>query len=362
MAAKEVQIDSGHRLLGNRDHLGNEAKVKKWEAPSLTQVDKMPAQPESAERGWETEEPATDTHVEPETLPEDVPEDSTHAFISLHPYQAAAVLRTILRGDETGAADGPLAGVTAGQMAAAFLRTLGESIGSRVIGHLDSDEQVAVVKGIALEGKSTHQTGMHALEMVRQRIVSGDYVERGERGFATRLLQRAMSDGQARNIVDRALGPDETMADPFPGFTADDLALFVSHEHPQTIALILGQLDSTRAAEVISRLPEKMQGDVAYRMGTSDTVSPGAVERALEGLTHALQCSVGPFTGPRTHNEIAAARTRRLKAVADLLNRCGPSPERTVLNHLDSQDPKLADEIRNLMRGDDDEKLVRDEG
>ena len=362
MAAKGVQVSSGQRILGNTDHLGNDAKVKKWEAPSPAAVDKMPALPESGERGWDAEEPVTNTDVEPETLPEDVAEDSTHAFISRHPYQAAAVLRTILRGDETGAADGALAGMTAGQMIAAFLRTLGEGVGSRVVGHLDSDEQVEVVQGIALEGKSTHQTGMHALEMVRQRIVSGDYVERGERGFATRLLQRAMSDGQARAIVDRALGTDETVADPFPGFTAEVLAPFVSQEHPQTIALILGQLDSTRAAGVISQLPEKMQGDVTYRMATSEIVSPGAVERVLEGLAHALQFSDGPFSGPRTRDEIAAVRNRRLKAVADMLNRCGASPEKTVLNHLDTQDPELTEAVRNLMRVDGDEKLVGDEG
>ena len=348
MAAKEVQVDSGHSLLGNKDHLGSEAKVKKWEAPTLAQVDKMPALPESAERGWDTEELVTDADVEQEQLPEGVAESSTHAFVFRHACQAAAVLRTILRGEEVGA-DGPLAGMTARQMVAAFLRTLGERIGSRVIGHLDPDEQVATVQGIAHDAETTRQTDMHVLEQVRQRIVSGDYIDRGERGFATRLLKRAMSDGQARNIVDRALGVEEPVADPFPGFTAEVLALFVCHEHPQTIALILGQLDSTRAAEVISRLPEAIQGDVAYRMATSEVVSPGAVERALEGFEHGLRCSDGPFAGPRTQHEKATARSRRLKAVADILNRCSSSSEGTVLNHLDSQDPELADEVRNLM-------------
>ena len=344
MPAKEAKSSARPRVLGNVDHLGSDVAVKKWEAPDAAELVETPDVPENGGRGWELEAPGQPQ----EKLPEGVAEDSTHAFIFRHPQETAAVLRTILRSAEVGSSDGPLAGMSARQLVAAFLRTTGQRIGSRVVGHLDPEEQMMAVQGIALEGEATRQAGMHVLEQVRQRIISGDYVDRGGREFATGLLQRAFGAGRARTIVSRALDGDEVDLDPIHRLGAEVLASFISHEHPQSIAMILLQLDPPKAAGVISRLPEQLQGDVAYRMATSAEVAPEIVARVWESFTATLQCADNAVGGSQSEDESATAG-RRLHHVAQMLNWSGASPERTVLNHLDATDPQLAEAVRSLM-------------
>ena len=64
-------------------------------------------------------------------------------------------------------------------MVAAFFIAVGEEVGVRVLGGLDRSEAVAVGRAIAELPAVAHQTTQAALEMVRTRIESGAYLERG---------------------------------------------------------------------------------------------------------------------------------------------------------------------------------------
>ena len=48
----------------------------------------------------------------------------------------------------------------------------------------------------------------------------------------------------------------------FRNVPADQIAPFISHEHPQSIALILSQLEADQASGILSQLPERLQSDV----------------------------------------------------------------------------------------------------
>ena len=114
---------------------------------------------------------------------------------------------------------------------------------------------------------------------------------------------------------------------------------FIAKEHPQTIALILSQLDATQAAGVLNGLPEALQADVAYRIARLEDLSPRVLRRLEENLAQELQAILsGQIT------EIGGP-----KVVAEILNRTGRSTEKKVLERLDAQHPKLAEEVRNEM-------------
>ena len=113
----------------------------------------------------------------------------------------------------------------------------------------------------------------------------------------------------------------------------------MAKEHPQTIALILSQLDPTQAAGVLSGLPEELQSDVAYRVATMENISPQVLRELEDSLANELQTIL---TGQIT--EIGGP-----KAVAEMLNRTGRTTEKAVLERLDAQDPELAEEVRNEM-------------
>ena len=64
----------------------------------------------------------------------------------------------------------------------------------------------------------------------------------------------------------------------------DQLAPFISNEHPQTIALILSQLDPAQSAGILGHLPERMQADVAYRVATMENITPNVIKQLEESL------------------------------------------------------------------------------
>jgi flagellar motor switch protein FliG len=119
---------------------------------------------------------------------------------------------------------------------------------------------------------------------------------------------------------------------------------FICKEHPQTIALILSQLDANQAAGVLNGLTEEIQADVAFRIAGMENISPHVLrdlESSLAGeLDMILSGQVTQIGGP--------------KAVAEILNRTGRSTEKAVLERLDAQDPELAEGVRNQMFTFDD--------
>ena len=125
---------------------------------------------------------------------------------------------------------------------------------------------------------------------------------------------------------------------------------FVSKEHPQTIALILSQLDPNQAAGVLNGLRDEIQADVAFRIAQMENISPQVLRELEDSLADNLQAIL---TGQVT--EIGGP-----KAVAEILNRTGRSTEMAVLERLDAADPELAEKVRNQMFTFDDISYLTD--
>ena len=95
---------------------------------------------------------------------------------------------------------------------------------------------------------------------------------------------------------------------------------FISKEHPQTIALILSQLEPEQSAGVVNELPEEYQADVSFRIAQMENNSPQVLRELEETLATQLQTilsgQVIEIGGP--------------KAVAEILNRTGRSTEKSA--------------------------------
>ena len=95
--------------------------------------------------------------------------------------------------------------------------------------------------------------------------------------------------------------------------TADSLAKHLGGEHPQLIAVVVAHLPAKRAADLVKRLPPRLQANVLRRVAELDTADPQVlldVERELELLLS---------------DELRAARNRSagLTAVTAILNAAG---------------------------------------
>ena len=162
--------------------------------------------------------------------------------------------------------------------------------------------------------------------------------------FARGTLEKAMGPRRAQSMLDRVTATTSGGFYLLRNIAPNQIAPFISKEHPQTIALILSQLDPSQAAGVLNILPEELQSEVTYRVAAMENISPQVLREIEDTLANELQAIL---TGQIT--EIGGP-----KKVAEILNMTGRSTEKAVLERLDSQDPEIAEEIRNMMFTFDD--------
>lgn len=282
--------------------------------------------------------PTPDTTESTPTLPDGIEPGSIHAYMSLHAAEAAAVLRTMMQRNDPCATDEALAGLSARQVAAAFLAGLGIDVGAQVMRHLaDVDEARWVGCALAQEPRVTHRVAMAALNCVRGNIEAGEYLEEGGMDYATRLFETAFYRGKVPGLLSPE-GEAVTGYDAFRYVDPDQLAPYLAHEHPQTTALFLSQLQPAQGANILSRLSTRLQADVAYRMATLQQVDPETLT-SLGNDMHGSYCDV-----------LGVAETvGGYRALADLLNLTGSSTRKNVLDQIDAQDPEVSEAVAKCL-------------
>ncbi len=183
-----------------------------------------------------------------------------------------------------------------------------------------------------------------------QLLTAGKYVSTGGIDFARGALERAFGPRRAQGLLDRVNSTAKSGFQMLRNVDPSQIIPFVSKEHPQTIALILSQLDPLQAAGVLAGLSEGKQADVAFRIAQMEHISPQVIRDLEENLAQDLEAilsgQVTDIGGPKT--------------VAEILNRVGRSTERAVLERLDANDPELAESIRNQMFVFDDISQLTD--
>ena len=110
------------------------------------------------------------------------------------------------------------------------------------------------------------------------------------------------------------------------------LADLVRSEHPQTVAVILGQLSTEQAAELLALLPEKMRNEVLKRSGSISSVSSDAMEQIGKVISAAL----------------GAAKTGETEAperIADIISLSAKQEADAMLADLQLSAPGLAQEV-----------------
>ena len=225
------------------------------------------------------------------------------------------------------------------QKVAIVMVALGEDTSGEVLKHLDDYEIEDVTQAIAGLKSIAPELIDTALEDFEQHLMAGEWISQGGIDFARSALERAVGPRKAQEILDRVSNKVSSGFYMLKDVAPEQIAPFISHEHPQTVALILSQLETVQASGILAQLPERLQSDVAFRLATMEgNVTPRAIKQVEESLAASLRDILGgnqDVGGP--------------KAVADILNLTGSSVEKNVLDHMDAEDSEVAESVRNLM-------------
>jgi len=237
---------------------------------------------------------------------------------------------------------------------ARLLVLLGEEPTTKVFKNLEYEEVQEITREISVAGSIDKEEAQLLLEEFYHTYIAQEYIAQGGMEYAKKVLSKSMPADEARRITDR-LTKGQKSTSRFATLRKVDpsqLSKIIQNEHPQTISLIIGHLDPSQAAELLSSLPEELRSDVALRLAVLEEISPEVIAKIAAVLDEKLESLSGLQT-----EEVGGVRT-----VAEILNRMDRSTSRGVLEHIESSNPELAASIRDLMFVFDDVLLLDDTG
>jgi flagellar motor switch protein FliG len=235
--------------------------------------------------------------------------------------------------------------------AAIVLLALGKEAATDVIKGLEESEVEKIASEMARIGTVPHEVQERALAEFTGAMTSGSGAGAGGVERATELLESALGKSRASEIVTKvrrqhATGAISKLEQMNPGTVAE----FLKGEHPQTLALIIAQLEPRFAAMTLGALPEDLRGDIAHRIATMDEISPSTTKEidrilssTLEGIGSADMATAGG-----------------VKILADILNQGERTMENEILGAMETKDSAVATQVKQLMFVFDDILLLDD--
>jgi flagellar motor switch protein FliG len=223
--------------------------------------------------------------------------------------------------------------------AAVLMAALGSERAANVLQRLGEEE----IENLSLEMAGLSAVGAETTDSIFNELATLAKRELGVAGgmdFARGVIERALGPERAAELLGRLSARTETPPFEFlQRVPPERTAALLRSESPQTIALILASLQTTLASQVLARLPERQQPDIALRIARMGETSAQVVQQVEEVIRHKL-------TAVAEREYSAAGGT---KTLAEILNHSDRTTERNVLEKLASVDNDLAEEVRSML-------------
>lgn len=239
------------------------------------------------------------------------------------------------------------------QKTAILMIALGPEKSAKVVQHLAENEIEQLTLEMANVRKISAEQRDKVVDEFYQMCVANDYIAQGGIDYAREVLERALGEQRAFEIITR-LSSSLKMR-PFDLVRRTDpkqLLSFIQGEHPQTIALIMTHLPPDKAAILLSSLAQERQADVTKRIALMGRTSP-EVLKEIEKILERKISSLAP-TDYTTSGGI--------QSVVDILNRSDPGTLKVVMDSLEVDDPELAEQVKRQMFVFEDIVMLDDRG
>lgn len=228
------------------------------------------------------------------------------------------------------------------QKAAMVLIALGPAQSATILKHIPEAEADRAAQAIAKCEAANPDQIQAALEEFDQFTTSHRLMIKGGVDYAQKILVEAYGSESATRLIERLIRSMRNESANFDNFRKVDpqqLAKFIQDEHPQTIALILSNLEPGQAATLLSSLPAETRTDVIMRMADLDQISPEVVRNIATVIDQKL----------RHLGELSREAVGGIRAVANMFNRLDPNTCSQLMDAVEGQNPSLFENIRRFM-------------
>jgi flagellar motor switch protein FliG len=219
---------------------------------------------------------------------------------------------------------------------------LGDDAAAALFCHLSDEDLQGLTHEIARLGSVPKEISLQVLEEYQQMSQAQEHIAQGGQEVATRLLIKAFGENGAKEMVQRLVRSQEANSSRIESLQRIDpkqMARFLEGEHPQTIALILGHLDTKQASALLMCLPHPVRAESVRRLANLRQFSPAMTEKVAVVLNRRLR-SVG---------EQKKKTYSGFQSVADLMNSIDANTSGEILQTIEREESALAVSIRDLM-------------
>ena len=233
-----------------------------------------------------------------------------------------------------------IAGYSGVQKAAVLLITLGPEKSADIFKHLKEDEIEELTLEIANTRSISPEVKDAVVDEFYQVCLAQQYIAEGGIGYAKELLEKALGNEQAQNVITKLTASLQVRPFEFIRKTEPSQVLnFIQDEHPQTIAMILSYLSASQASMILGALTPEKQADVAKRIALMDRTSPEVIKEVERVLERKLSSLI--------NQDYTSAGG--VDAVVAILNAVDRGTEKRIMETLEIEEPELSEEIRKKM-------------
>jgi flagellar motor switch protein FliG len=225
------------------------------------------------------------------------------------------------------------------EKAAILLISLGPEISGNVLKEFKESEIEQLTMQIFATDTVEDEVRKEVINDCYHVAAAQGYLRSGGSAYAEEMLTKALGQDKAAEIMGRLLTSVRPRhfdflkeMDPY------QLVTFIQDEQPQAIALILSHLPPPTSAKILAILPPESRAEVAMRIATMERTPP----EVIEGVEAVLKRRVSTFL---QSDYTTAGGVEHLAALLANVDR---STERVILEHLDTNAPELATEVRKL--------------
>ena len=165
------------------------------------------------------------------------------------------------------------------ERAAVLMMLVGEEEAAAILQKLDPEEVRELGRAMFAVADVSEQDVEHVLDDFTARARERTTIGFDPRPKIETMMTRALGPDKADSVLARITPPEAACTiDLLDWLDANEIAALIEHEHPQIAAVLIANLDSGVAAQVLETLPEVVQPDILHRIAKLEPITPEAVE------------------------------------------------------------------------------------
>lgn len=230
--------------------------------------------------------------------------------------------------------------ISGARKAAVLLMTLGPELSPNILKNL-SDKQVQKI-GVEIANlyKVTAEERRRILKEFLEARKSKDFAMEGGIDYTKTLLQGAFDDSKASKLMEGIKYETSTQA--FTSARKADVNQIIAcldGESPQTIAIILSNIQAEKSAQIMCSLEESLQQEVALKLGTITNISP-IVIKAVDSALERKLLAVGDEKTDSSNG---------FDSLLDILTKVDGKTEKNIISFLEAKNNILAERVKANM-------------